>query len=36
LPADIAEQVDYIIDGGIGGGRPSVLIDFVEGKVIER
>lgn len=36
LPADIAESVDYIIDEGLKWGKPSVLIDFVAGKVIER
>lgn len=36
LPADIAQQVDYIIDGWILGGRPSVLIDLVANKIIER
>ena len=36
LPTDIAEGVDYIIDAGLGGGKPSVLIDFVDGKIIER
>jgi hypothetical protein len=28
--------VDYIIDGWILGGRPSVLIDLVANKIIER
>ena len=36
IPTDIAQQVDYIIDGWILGGRPSVLIDLVENKIIER
>lgn len=36
IPEDIASKVDYIIDGGIGWGKPSVLIDFVSNKVIER
>lgn len=36
IPEDIASKVDYIIDGGIGWGKPSVLIDFVNNKVIER
>lgn len=43
LPSDIAEGVDYIIDPAkdgagawLGWGKPSVLIDFVAGKVIER
>jgi len=36
LPQEIADQVDYIIDGGILGGKPSVLIDFVADKIIER
>jgi len=36
LPSDIAEGVDYIIDEGLKWGKPSVLIDFVAGKVIER
>lgn len=36
IPEDITSKVDYIIDGGIGWGKPSVLIDFVSNKVIER
>lgn len=36
IPTDIAQQVDYIIDGWILGGRPSVLIDLVANKIIER
>ena len=32
----IADNVDYIIDDWICAGRPSVLIDFVDDKVIER
>ena len=36
IPEEIASKVDYIIDGGIGWGKPSVLIDFVSNKVIER
>lgn len=36
IPEDIASKVEYIIDGGIGWGKPSVLIDFVANKVIER
>lgn len=36
IPEDIASKVEYIIDGGIGWGKPSVLIDFVSNKVIER
>lgn len=36
IPEDIASKVDYIVDGGIGWGKPSVLIDFVANKVIER
>lgn len=36
IPEDIASKVDYIIDGGIGWGKPSVLIDFVSNKIIER
>ena len=32
----IADNVDYIIDDWICAGKPSVLIDFVDGKVIER
>ncbi len=36
IPEDITEKVDYIIDGGIGWGKPSVLIDFVSNKVIHR
>lgn len=33
---EIADNVDYIIDDWICAWKPSVLIDFVEGKVIER
>lgn len=33
---EIAENVDYIIDNGICAWRPSVLIDFVDDKIIER
>ena len=36
IPEDIASKVDYIIDGGIGWGKPSVLIDLVSDKIIER
>lgn len=36
IPEEIASKVDYIIDGGIGWGKPSVLIDFVSDKIIER
>lgn len=36
IPQEIADQVDYIIDGGIWWGKPSVLIDFVADKIIER
>ena len=36
IPEEIANKVDYIIDGGIGWGKPSVLIDLVSNKVIER
>ena len=36
IPAEISEQVDYIIDGWPLGGKPSVLIDLVENKIIER
>lgn len=36
IPEDIASKVDYIVDGGIGWGKPSVLIDFVGDKIIER
>lgn len=36
IPVDIAKHVDYIIDGGILWGRPSVLIDFIWDKIIER
>jgi tRNA A37 threonylcarbamoyladenosine synthetase subunit TsaC/SUA5/YrdC len=32
----IADNVDYIIDDWICAWKPSVLIDFVDGKVIER
>lgn len=33
---EIAENVDYIIDDWICAWKPSVLIDFFDGKVIER
>jgi tRNA A37 threonylcarbamoyladenosine synthetase subunit TsaC/SUA5/YrdC len=33
---EIADNVDYIIDDWICAWKPSVLIDFVDGKVIER
>ena len=33
---EIAENVDYIIDDWICAWKPSVLIDFVDDKVIER
>ena len=36
LKSEIEEKVDYIIDAGICEGRPSVLLDFVGDKVIER
>jgi len=36
IPADLISQVDYIIDGGILGGKASVLIDLVENKIVER
>ena len=36
IPEEIASKVDYIIDGWIGWGKPSVLIDFVAKKIIER
>lgn len=36
LKPEIKEKVDYIIDYGICEGRPSVLIDFVKGEIIER
>ena len=36
IPEDIASKIDYIIDGGILWGKPSVLIDFVSNKVIHR
>ncbi len=36
IPEEIATKVDYIVDGGTGWGKPSVLIDFVSNKVIER
>ena len=36
IPEEIASKVDYIIDDGIGWGKPSVLIDFVSNKIIER
>ena len=36
IPSEIISKIDYIIDGGIGWGKPSVLIDFVSNKIIER
>lgn len=36
INTEIADNVDYIIDDWICAGKPSVLIDFVDGKVIER
>jgi len=36
LPTEISDQADYVIDGGVLAGKPSVLIDLVENKVIER
>lgn len=36
IPKEIADEVDYVIDGGILGGKPSVLIDFVADKIIVR
>lgn len=36
LPENIADKVDYIIDGGILWGKPSVLIDLVSDKINER
>lgn len=36
IPEEITSKVEYIIDGGIGWGKPSVLIDFVADKIIHR
>ena len=36
INTEIADNVDYIIDNWICAWKPSVLIDFVDGKVIER
>ena len=36
MPKEIKSQVDYIIDDGTLSWKPSVLIDFVADKVIER
>ena len=36
IPKQIYDQVDYIIDGGTLWGKPSVLIDLVANKIIER
>ena len=36
IPAELSDRIDYIIDGGILDGKPSVLIDLVENKIIER
>lgn len=33
---EIEEKADYIIDWGIWWGKPSVLVDFVANKIIER
>ncbi len=36
LKPEIKEKIDYIIDSWICEWKPSVLIDFVKGKIIER
>ena len=36
INTEIADNVDYIIDDWICTWKPSALIDFVDGKVIER
>lgn len=36
IPSEITTKIDYIVDGGIGWGKASVLIDFVANKIIER
>ncbi len=36
LSPELKSKVDYIIDGGILPWKPSVLIDLVENKIIER
>ena len=36
ISKEIANKVDYIVDGGSLWGKPSVLIDFVSNKIIER
>jgi tRNA A37 threonylcarbamoyladenosine synthetase subunit TsaC/SUA5/YrdC len=36
IQKNITSKVEYIIDGGIGWGKQSVLIDFVSNKIIER
>ena len=36
INTEIADNVDYIIDDWVCAWKPSVLIDFVDGKVIER
>ena len=36
VESSILEQVDYAIDAGECKGRPSVLINFVTGEIIER
>lgn len=36
IPAELSERIDYIINGWHLGGKPSVLIDLVENKIIER
>lgn len=36
ISPDLTSKVDYIIDGWLLDGRPSVLIDMINGKIIER
>ena len=33
---DLGMEVDYVIDDGILDGKPSKIVNLVEGKVIER
>lgn len=36
IPQEIANEVDYIIDGGVLWDKASVLIDFVADKIVVR
>jgi len=36
IPTELSNRIDYIIDDWILNGKPSVLIDLIENKIIER